>query len=194
MAKLLLMRNTPMPLRAIVQVLRARLQSRVEGQADAADCTNSGQDQIELERAHAAAPTKSPRTAAGADGPGLPSAVGGPLAAGARGAPSNWSGETAGLPFRRSLTGAPYAPAPRETGASGGTCALATIRRPSRTSPAPTLGRACADKGIWGPALERPEGIEPVLSSLEDWCLTTRPRPLRDTAFALLTAPHFGRA
>lgn len=56
MSKLLLMRNTPMPLRAIVQILRARLQSRVEGQGDAARQDDGGQDDVELERGHAAAP------------------------------------------------------------------------------------------------------------------------------------------
>lgn len=121
MAKLLLMRNTPMPLRAIVQILRARLQSRVEGQGQAASQAQGGQDDVEGQRAHAARPVKSPRTAGGF-GPGLPSAVGGPLAAGAGEAPAKLVGGLAGQQAGGCSTGAPNAPAPREMVA--GLCSL----------------------------------------------------------------------
>jgi hypothetical protein len=53
--------------------------------------------------------------------------------------------------------------------------------------------------GLFGAGkLERPEGIEPVLASLEDWCLTTRPRPLiglrRQRPYVLARQGDGGRA
>lgn len=78
----------PAPLRTALELLRLRVAAlRVQVQSDAARNEGGKNQDEEGLRAHAATAKKSPRVA-GVERLGAPVAVGVPLAAGARGAPS----------------------------------------------------------------------------------------------------------